>query len=65
MALELTHKDFESVSELACFVKNQLQYLVTARPTAVNMTNAAHTLTASVEEMASANTLLVNRAKER
>lgn len=44
MAVELRTKTFGSCEEQADYVCERLRYLVTARPTAVNMTDAAHVL---------------------
>ena len=41
LAVELHGKEFESVEGLCGFAAQQLDYLVTARPTAVNMARAA------------------------
>ncbi|XP_041357006.1 methylthioribose-1-phosphate isomerase-like [Gigantopelta aegis] len=65
LAVELTNKEFETLPELASFIKDQLQYLVTSRPTAVNMLNATKTLSASVDELVATNTLTVDIVKER
>ena len=46
VAVELhnSRSKFDSISSVLQFVTDQLNYLVTARPTAVNMTNAAKTI---------------------
>ncbi|KAK7101035.1 methylthioribose-1-phosphate isomerase-like [Littorina saxatilis] len=41
LAVELEEKKFDSVRDLQAFVEERLNYLVTARPTAVNMADAA------------------------
>ncbi|CAG5123397.1 unnamed protein product [Candidula unifasciata] len=41
LAVELTDKDFATLVELRDFVEEKLDYLVSARPTAVNMADAA------------------------
>ncbi|EDO49882.1 predicted protein [Nematostella vectensis] len=51
LAAEIYSKPFASSEELAEFVKQKLQYLNTARPTAVNMTNAVIELTAFVADL--------------
>jgi methylthioribose-1-phosphate isomerase len=46
VAVELYHSrsKFDSISSIEQFVTDQLNYLITARPTAVNMTDAAKTI---------------------
>ncbi|CAF0812563.1 unnamed protein product [Adineta steineri] len=46
VAVELYHSrsKFDSISSILQFVTDQLNYLITARPTAVNMTDAAKTI---------------------
>uniref|UniRef100_A0A0B7B6H7 Methylthioribose-1-phosphate isomerase n=1 Tax=Arion vulgaris TaxID=1028688 RepID=A0A0B7B6H7_9EUPU len=41
LAVELTNKEFQTLAELKNFVEEKLNYLVSARPTAVNMGDAA------------------------
>lgn len=41
LAVELTNNEFQSLEELKDFVEEKLDYLVTSRPTAVNMGDAA------------------------
>ena len=41
LAVELLGKKFDSVHSLADFIVEKLEYLVTSRPTAVNMKEAA------------------------
>ncbi|KAI8773253.1 hypothetical protein BgiMline_014325 [Biomphalaria glabrata] len=41
LAIELTNKEFQSTQELKDFVVEKLDYLVSARPTAVNIADAA------------------------
>ena len=41
LAVELEQKKFEAVADLEAFVVERLNYLVSSRPTAVNMADAA------------------------
>lgn len=41
LAVELYMLSFDSLEELLSFIQNSLDYLVTARPTAVNLEKAA------------------------
>lgn len=57
LVVELSAKkdEFRSAEEVAHFVKNKLEYLVTSRPTAVNLSRAAKDLSAYVDEEKSKN----------
>ena len=44
LAVDLYDKIFTSVDELCLYANNQLDYLVSARPTAVNMADARNKL---------------------
>ncbi|XP_063413386.1 methylthioribose-1-phosphate isomerase-like [Mytilus trossulus] len=52
LAVELIPKQFSNVKELVDFVVTKLEYLVTSRPTAVNMLDAAKLYTARMTEYA-------------
>ena len=41
LAVELEQKKFDSLADLGAFVVDRLNYLVSSRPTAVNMADAA------------------------
>ncbi|CAF1109390.1 unnamed protein product [Didymodactylos carnosus] len=53
VAIELYNNKgkFESIDEIKKFIREQLNYLVTARPTAVNMADAARTITNYIESI--------------
>uniref|UniRef100_A0A8C4R1L2 Methylthioribose-1-phosphate isomerase n=1 Tax=Eptatretus burgeri TaxID=7764 RepID=A0A8C4R1L2_EPTBU len=51
LAVELVHKDFSTTEEVAEFVHEKLQCLVSARPTAVNMAREAQELEVVFREM--------------
>ncbi|KAK3711394.1 hypothetical protein QZH41_003525 [Actinostola sp. cb2023] len=51
LAIELLPKSFQNLEELVSFVTEKLNYLKTARPTAVNMAEAVTSLTQFVKEM--------------
>ena len=53
LAAELQNQEFEDLWELHEFVESKMNYLVTARPTAVNMKTAADDLKALSELLAS------------
>ena len=52
VAVELASKDFDTPRDLVCFVTSKLEYLKTARPTAVNIAEAANRLTIFVKQHA-------------
>ena len=52
LAVELGTKDFETINDLVDWVVAKLDYLVTARPTAVNMATARNDLTKFVKNLA-------------
>ncbi|KIW03172.1 S-methyl-5-thioribose-1-phosphate isomerase [Verruconis gallopava] len=55
LAVELTHETLSTIpEEVAAFIIEKLEYLVTSRPTAVNLADAARKLEAIVEEAKSA-----------
>lgn len=49
LAIELGKTNFETVEELKKFTIEKLNYLITARPTAINMKNAAADLKTLIE----------------
>ena len=51
--MELGNKDFRSVEDLAQFIVSKLDYLVTSRPTAVNMKEAAIRFSGLAKKLAS------------
>uniref|UniRef100_UPI00358F4889 methylthioribose-1-phosphate isomerase isoform X2 n=1 Tax=Myxine glutinosa TaxID=7769 RepID=UPI00358F4889 len=51
LAVELVHKDFSTTEEVAEFVSEKLACLVSARPTAVNMTREAQALEEELRDM--------------
>jgi methylthioribose-1-phosphate isomerase len=51
LAVELVGKVFQSPAEVEAFVVERLAYLVTARPTAVNMSDAAARFTALIKSL--------------
>ncbi|KAK9237901.1 hypothetical protein V1525DRAFT_432376 [Lipomyces kononenkoae] len=50
LAVELANREFESADEVRSFVSEKLEYLVTSRPTAVNLSDAARKLAKLVKE---------------
>ncbi|KAK3766885.1 hypothetical protein RRG08_040408 [Elysia crispata] len=52
LAVELTNTEIDSVSTLKELVENKLDYLVTARPTAINMAEAAFRLKGMIYQLA-------------
>ncbi|ESO12069.1 hypothetical protein HELRODRAFT_62224, partial [Helobdella robusta] len=53
LAVEMYSKDFNSLSELKSFVSNRMKYLITSRPTAVNLFNLDATLQSFIDEHSS------------
>ena len=53
LVVEMREKKFTNNQELIDFVTERLKYLVTARPTAANITDAERKLTALVSHLAS------------
>lgn len=51
LATELSRATFSDAAEVASAVAQKLKYLVTARPTAVNMETAAKELTAHTQKL--------------
>ncbi|XP_002733184.1 methylthioribose-1-phosphate isomerase-like [Saccoglossus kowalevskii] len=64
LAVELIKQQFESKTKLSEFVETSLTHLKTARPTAVNMTEAANRLIKLVEVLCQ-NSMSVEIIKER
>jgi len=58
LAVELNKTEFDSAEILKTFVKDKLDYLVTARPTAVNMAEAAGRFKSIVTTVFDDNNLL-------
>ena len=57
LAVELYSTHYESIETMSTFVKDKLDYLVTARPTAVNMAEAADRFKAKITDMLTENGL--------
>ncbi|XP_076462224.1 methylthioribose-1-phosphate isomerase-like [Babylonia areolata] len=57
LAVELDQKTFESVAGLQTFVVERLNYLVSARPTAVNMADAASRTIAFMKTLVAQNSI--------
>lgn len=64
LAVELTGKTFSSKEELQNTVSDQLQYLITARPTAVNIKQAAEKFKMMADTLATRNDINVDVMKE-
>lgn len=65
VAVELNEKDVSSKEQLYEVVKEQLEYLQTSRPTAVNLRNAASRMISLLSVQLQDNKLSVNDMKER
>lgn len=65
LGVEVYKKDFETVSELQGFINERLNYLITARPTAVNMADAAARFIAFTKTLAANTSLSTEDAKIR
>ncbi|XP_070565847.1 methylthioribose-1-phosphate isomerase-like [Ptychodera flava] len=65
LAVELSQKQFESKGELLTFIQEKLEYLKTARPTAVNMKEAADRLCKLTEMLCERNDSTVETIRER
>lgn len=67
LVLELkTHlHNFSTVASVCNFITNKLEYLVTARPTAVNMKEAACRLSMLVKVMSSQEDVTVDQLVEK
>ncbi|XP_013776970.1 methylthioribose-1-phosphate isomerase-like isoform X2 [Limulus polyphemus] len=65
VAVELNEKDFNSKEQLYEVVKEQLEYLQTSRPTAINLRNAANRIISLLSVQLQDNKLSVNDMKER
>lgn len=57
LSVEIFPMSFKTFKELSSFVMEKLEYLKTARPTAVNMTDAAASLNEFVADMSGSNEL--------
>ncbi|ESO92624.1 hypothetical protein LOTGIDRAFT_190615 [Lottia gigantea] len=64
MAVEIYHMEFQSHQEIADYVKDKLNYLVTARPTAVNMKEASDWISKMLQELTTDSDLSVHAFKE-
>ncbi|KAK3086476.1 hypothetical protein FSP39_018951 [Pinctada imbricata] len=64
LVVELRATHCNSTKELADFIQSKLEYLVTARPTAVNMGNAAKYFTEKVQRLASDDGMSVKNLKK-
>ena len=56
VAVELRNRNLQATTDIALFVKQSFDYLVTARPTAVNITEATNRFKKRVEELVQRNT---------
>ena len=65
MAVELIPKQFSDKEALGDFIVSKLEYLVTARPTAVNMTDSAKWFTAKVKDYVQQSIFSVEEIKNR
>ena len=65
LAVELNGTTFTTLEELTEFVEKKLEYLVIARPTAVNMTDCQRKLTALVHSMAADKAATVDAVKAK
>lgn len=65
LAVELLKSDFCSVPELVTFIHEKLSYLVTARPTAVNMSDSAKTFSRKASELSQSPGITVTDLKNR
>ncbi|XP_064614324.1 LOW QUALITY PROTEIN: methylthioribose-1-phosphate isomerase-like [Liolophura sinensis] len=64
LAVELNITEFKSKEKLSAFVSKKMDYLVTARPTAVNMTEAAERLKKKASILCETSNLTVEDMKE-
>lgn len=64
LAAELLHSSFSDKNELFEAISGKLQYLVTARPTAVNMKIAAEDLTRFSKKLMEDNVSLSDMSRE-
>ncbi|XP_030848713.1 methylthioribose-1-phosphate isomerase [Strongylocentrotus purpuratus] len=65
VAVELTHMTFENKSDLVAFICKQFRHLNTARPTAVNMSEAVKRFTSLAEELGNDPDLTTESMKDR
>ncbi|KAL4236412.1 S-methyl-5-thioribose-1-phosphate isomerase [Mactra antiquata] len=65
LAVELLNQDFDCVDEVSSYVSSKLEYLVSARPTAVNMKEAADRYSNLVKELALSKTEMVESIKQK
>ena len=65
LAVELHQKDFEDVNALVEHVIGRLDYLVTARPTAVNMADTACKVSALAKQLLQDQKLSVKDVKNK
>ena len=65
VAVELTHMTFENKSDLVAFICKQFRHLNTARPTAVNMSEAVKRFTSLAEELGNDPGLTTESMKDR
>jgi methylthioribose-1-phosphate isomerase len=63
LAVELTNKEFRTLAELRIYVEEKLDYLVSARPTAINMGDAATKGKALINRLVKAGELEPEEAK--
>ena len=63
--MELIPKQFTEVNDIVSFIVSKLEYLVTARPTAVNMTDSAKWFTARAKDYANQPNITVKDIKNR
>lgn len=65
LAVELFHENFDSKKTLRQEIEGKLNYLVSARPTAVNMKRAADELISFTNSLASDDKIDPNEMKDR
>ena len=65
LAVELHEKSFNNVKDLVNHVTKRLEFLVTARPTAVNMADASKKLSSMAKMLAEDDQLTVMDVKNR
>ncbi|XP_045159097.2 methylthioribose-1-phosphate isomerase-like [Mercenaria mercenaria] len=65
LAVELIDTEFTNSDDVASYVASKLQYLVSSRPTAVNMKEAADRYTSLVKKLAMENSATVESVKKR
>ena len=65
LAIELIDTDFTNIDDVASYVASKLEYLVSARPTAVNMKEATDRYTSLVKKLILEKSASVESVKKR